>query len=338
MEYTFKQHKLSDAEKLWLIEAANPSFDPRVAKVRLRDKLPADFRPGTIDQRLLAGRHLTLIGLWHVDPDDVRFQALDSAIQAVRAAILKDPTRKQVTSVDVAEASGLDEAIVARTMWYLGQFSGFFSSASGPEGSYNTMSLEGDDAFDEYLRYTDIDDLLERTYVARARPQSLVLGGTLSAPIFSLDDAQSSGVNVLGLDQTGIARNTAFVLMAIDPNNGELEDAYTAITEAFAAFDIKAIRADKVEHQGQITELVLNSIRSCEYLLADLSGERPNVYYEVGFAHALHKHPILFRRKDTKVHFDLSIHNVPEYRSATELRALVRARLEAVTGRRPKSG
>jgi hypothetical protein len=87
---------------------------------------------------------------------------------------------------------------------------------------------------------------------------------------------------------------------------------------------------------GVITDVVLGHIRESEFLIADLSGERPNVYYEIGYAHAIGKRPILFRRQGTPLHFDLSVHNVPEYSNITELKTLLRKRLEAMTGKQPQ--
>jgi nucleoside 2-deoxyribosyltransferase len=125
--------------------------------------------------------------------------------------------------------------------------------------------------------------------------------------------------------------------MWMDKKHPELEDVHQAVKEVFSEFGIKALRADEIQHQDRITDLILNQIAQSEFLFADLTGERPNVYYEVGYAHALGKRPILFRRDNTSLHFDLSVHNVPEYENVTQLRVLLRTRLEAITGRVPKS-
>ena len=132
--------------------------------------------------------------------------------------------------------------------------------------------------------------------------------------------------------------NTAFIMMAIDGNNPELQEVRTVIKEVFEEFGVVAVTADEIEHDGAITDRILDEIETSEFLIADLSRERPNVYYEVGHAHARNKRVILFRRTDTRLHFDLAHRNCPEYADATDLRTRLRSRLEAMTNKRGPAG
>jgi|GEM_PF-1374519 len=133
----------------------------------------------------------------------------------------------------------------------------------------------------------------------------------------------------------GVRPNTAFILMWMDEKHPELQDVLQTIKDVTARFGITSVRADEVEHQDRITDVVLRHITTSEFLIADLTGERPNVYYEVGYAHALGKRPILYRRQGTPLHFDLSVHNVPEYKNLTQLREMITHRFEAITGTTP---
>ena len=132
--------------------------------------------------------------------------------------------------------------------------------------------------------------------------------------------------------------NTAFVMMAIDDSKPELEDIRAGIKEVFKEFDIEAITADEIEHEGAITDRVLSEIETSEFHLADLTHERPNVYYEIGHAHALEKRVILVRKKGTRLHFDMAHRNCPEYENAIGLKRMLRTRLETITNKKHPDG
>lgn len=141
-----------------------------------------------------------------------------------------------------------------------------------------------------------------------------------------------------GLQSDAVSRyrtGTAFIMMWMDHKHPELTDVADAVRSVFRSFGIRAIRADNIEHEGVISERVLNEIRTSEFLFADLSGTRPNVYYEVGFAHALDKRVLLFRKAGTEIHFDLAAYNCPEYENLRDLKDKLTKRLVSVTNRNP---
>ncbi len=134
-----------------------------------------------------------------------------------------------------------------------------------------------------------------------------------------------------------VVPNTAFIMMWMDRHRPELEDVQLTLKEVFNIFSIEAARADDFATPGVITRMVLDKIRDSEFLVADLTGERPNVYYEIGYAHAIGKEPMLFRKEGTRLHFDIAVHDAPQYRNMKELKELLTVRVKnQLDKRRPR--
>jgi hypothetical protein len=122
----------------------------------------------------------------------------------------------------------------------------------------------------------------------------------------------------------------AFVAMTINTEDHQLVDVLEAIKEAAKEFGIAAERIDEAESNDRITSRILASIRRAEYVIADLTNERPNVFYEAGYAEGVGKTPIYIARKGTKVHFDVKDYPIIEFRNMKELKDGLRRRISAL--------
>lgn len=340
MSSSYKDHKFSEAEILWMKEAyGTEKFDPKIAKIKLKDKLPKQFNPKSIDNRFLVdGKNLTLFGLWHIEPQAKFFEIVEKVILGIKDIIFDTPGIEQISSQQISAKVGIEKEKVEIALSNLNLLGSFYSSAQHPDGStgINLIGLSGDEAYDAYLAFENIDKLLDETY---NRYEKITEKGSYST-VYADSSLFSTGPHIISSSyeppEDEIKKDTAFVLMAMDPSIYELVDVYSAIKDVCASFGINAYGAGEIEHQERITDLILSEIELCEFLIADLSYERPNVYYEIGYAHALDKKPILYRKAGTRLHFDLSVHNVPEYKNVTELKDLLNKRFEAILGRSAK--
>jgi len=126
-------------------------------------------------------------------------------------------------------------------------------------------------------------------------------------------------------------------MMRISQDNPELEDTYNTYKKCFYRFGIKAIRADEIEHEDVITNRIIEEIKTSEFLVGDLTNERPSVYYEIGYAHSLGRRVMMYRKAGTRIHFDLAAYNCPEYKNMSELESQLLRRLESSTNKKPQS-
>lgn len=125
-----------------------------------------------------------------------------------------------------------------------------------------------------------------------------------------------------GKMQTGL-----IILMSMAIDDPLLEDTYAGIKFAAEQVGFIAERLDEIAFTGSITEKIICSIRCAEYIVADLTLECPNVYYELGYAHAFDKKTILTAREGTELHFNIRNDQVIFYSSRAQLEVRLKERL-----------
>jgi hypothetical protein len=131
-----------------------------------------------------------------------------------------------------------------------------------------------------------------------------------------------------------IQKGLAFVAMAMDPDNPQLDDVIDAIKEGVAKCGVKAERIDEVLSNERITDRLLDSVKEAEFVVVDLSYARPNVYYEAGYAQGLGKTPVYIAKAGTEIHFDLKDYPIIYYESMRQLKAALASRLSAINSGR----
>ena len=79
-------------------------------------------------------------------------------------------------------------------------------------------------------------------------------------------------------------------------------------------------RVDEQVFLGSMLERIYSQISRADLLVADMSGKNPNVFYEVGYAHALGKNVVLLTSVAKDIPFDLK--HFPHIVYGTEIKTL----------------
>lgn len=115
---------------------------------------------------------------------------------------------------------------------------------------------------------------------------------------------QSERLKELGRDIRVSEDDTCFVMM---PFGDPLGKYYAQIYEkAVEKAGMKPVRADdEIFGTGKIIDQVWRGISEAKVLIAELTMRNPNVFYELGLAHALQKPVVLVSSNEEDVPFDL---------------------------------
>jgi len=125
-----------------------------------------------------------------------------------------------------------------------------------------------------------------------------------------------------------------FVAMSFDPS---LDEVYERGIKAAVEQDchMTQIRVDKVHHNEKICDRILAEIRRSQFVIADFTHHKAGVYFEAGFALALHRLVIWTCHEDSikGAHFDTRQYPHIVWKHAADLRTRLADRIQALMPR-----
>jgi hypothetical protein len=104
-------------------------------------------------------------------------------------------------------------------------------------------------------------------------------------------------------------RKTAFIVM---PFKRSLERVYHLIHDSLQERGWHVMRADLIMRPRRITDAIIQAILSSDLVVADLTGHNPNVFYELGLAHATGCDVLMLTQEKT-LPFDVAVERAVFY-------------------------
>ena len=100
--------------------------------------------------------------------------------------------------------------------------------------------------------------------------------------------------------RTAPVPNQVFIAMPMDERaKPERADVHDSLKAACQEMGLTAKRVDDVQTNNRITDTIRNLIDASEFVIADLSDSRPNVFFEAGYAEGIGKTPIYVAKNGT---------------------------------------
>lgn len=107
------------------------------------------------------------------------------------------------------------------------------------------------------------------------------------------------------------ARKTCFVLMPFAEKYRKVYDQ--VYKPACAENDLRCWRVDEITGPGSITRDIVEGIIDADIIIADLTTQNPNVFYELGIAHAMGNKTLTTCQRIEEVPFDIANYRVILY-------------------------
>ncbi|MBR8844535.1 hypothetical protein [Pseudoalteromonas sp. JC3] len=109
------------------------------------------------------------------------------------------------------------------------------------------------------------------------------------------------------------------LVFVITPFNEKYDSDYEQISKVCNEVGLRCIRGDEQFIKGDILSHILKHIVKARLVIANINGRNPNVFYELGIAHALDKPTLITSKTVEDIPFDLRTQQLVIYNEKEQL-------------------
>lgn len=144
-----------------------------------------------------------------------------------------------------------------------------------------------------------------------------------------------AAINPLTRVRREFISNQVFIAMPMNETaRPELADTHDTLKAVCGELGLIAMRVDDSRTNHRITDTIRDLIDTSEFVIADLSDNRPNVFFEAGYAEGIGKIPVYIAKHGTDLQFDIKDYPVIFYSNQRSLRDGVAVRLRGLIQKR----
>lgn len=128
----------------------------------------------------------------------------------------------------------------------------------------------------------------------------------------------SSFLSSSGLKEVDLSVEDDLVFV-ITPFNEKYDSDYEQISKVCNEVGLRCVRGDEEFIKGDILSHILKHIVKARLVIANINGRNPNVFYELGIAHALDKPTLITSKTVENIPFDLRTQQLVIYNEKEQL-------------------
>lgn len=287
---------------------SHEDIDYKRIRAALVDKVSIDLNPYSIKSRYIRPPCMvTLLGITKFGDATKWLALIDRVIIHIKNLLISNPQIEEITAKAISSDLQISEVEIGTVFDFMRPLGSFISYSSGNDFKCEKIRFSSVEYFNEYMNYTTIDKLLEKFYDS----------------LHTIDENKENSM----LKTITEIKKKLFIIMPMSGDKPSYDDVNDSIKESAKLFNIDAFRIDESLSNEKITDRILSSIKDANFVIADLTDSRPNVFFEAGYALGIGKTPIFIATDGTKLEFDVKDYPIIFFKSQRELREKLTKRL-----------